>query len=132
VMKKMLVAILAVLLVAVAVFAQTTAPTVTTPVEGAVLGPNYDIIGSIDHRAFLIVMTDVITDDEAQTVLRSVPGIRHWTATDGTFHFRVASPRVSVGEKDTKLKYKVRVFEATPNGNGPETSVMCQMAPPTE
>ena len=131
-MKKMLVAILAVLLVAVAVFAQTTAPTVTTPVEGAVLGPNYDIIGSIDHRAFLIVMTDVITDDEAQTVLRSVPGIRHWTATDGTFHFRVASPRVSVGEKDTKLKYKVRVFEATPNGNGPETSVMCQMAPPTE
>ena len=59
-------------------------------------------------------------------------GIRHWTATDGTFHFRVASPRVSVGEKDTKLQYKVRVFEATPNGNGPETTVMCEMAPPTE
>lgn len=131
-MRTTMLAVLAVLLVGVAVFAQTTAPTVTTPVEGAVLGPNYDIIGSIDHRAFLIVMTDVITDDEAQTVLRSVPGIRHWTATDGTYHFRVASPRVSVGEKDTKLKYKVRVFEATPNGNGPETTVMCEMAPPTE
>ena len=131
-MKTTMLAILAVLLVAVAVFAQQTAPTVTTPVEGAVLGPNYDIIGSMDHRAFLIVMTDVITADEAQTVLRSVPGIRHWTATDGTFHFRVASPRVSVGEKDTKLQYKVRVFEATPNGNGPETTVMCEMAPPTE
>lgn len=128
-MKTLTLAVLAVLLVAVAVFAQTTAPTVTTPVEGAVLGPNYDIIGTMDHRAFLIVMTDVITDDEAQTVLRSVPGIRHWTATDGTFHFRVASPRVSVGEKETKLKYKVRVFEATPNGNGPETTVMCEMAP---
>ncbi|MEI6500213.1 MAG: hypothetical protein WCP21_04205, partial [Armatimonadota bacterium] len=67
-MKTLMLAVLAVLLVAVAVFAQTTAPTVTTPVEGAVLGPNYDIIGSMDHRAFLIVMTDVITDDEAQTV----------------------------------------------------------------
>lgn len=131
-MKTTMFAVLAVLLLAVAVFAQQTAPTVTTPAEGAVLGPNYDIIGASDHRAFLIVMTDVITDDADQTVLRSVPGIRHWTATDGTFHFRVASPRVAIGEKDTKLKYKVRVFEASQDGNGPETTVMCEMAPPTE
>lgn len=121
--------LLAVLVLGSAALAQMTAPTLTTPVEGAVLGPNYDLIGSIDHRAFLIVMTDVITDDENQTVLRSVPGIRHWTAADGTFHFRVASPRVSIGEKQTPLKYRVRVFEATPAGNGPETQVLCNMAP---
>lgn len=104
------------------------APTVTMPRAGAVLGPNYDVMGSMPYRAFLVVMTDCVNAGTGE-VLRSVPGIRHWTADDGTFHFRVASPRVSIGEKDTTLIYRVRVFEAGAGGEtGPETVLECQMA----
>jgi hypothetical protein len=104
------------------------APTVNIPVAGAALGPNYDVMGSMPYRAFLVVMTDAVNAGTGE-VLRSVPGIRHWTADDGTFHFRVASPRVSIGEKDTNLIYRVRVFEATPAGaTGPETIIECRMA----
>ena len=102
-------------------------PTVTSPQEGAMLGPSYDVIGSMPYRAFLVVMTDVV-NAETNEVLRSVPGIRHWTNQDGTFHFRVASPRVSIGEKDTDLIYRLRVFEKTPQEQGPETIVNCRMA----
>jgi len=102
-------------------------PVVTTPTEGAALGPSYDIAGSMPYRAFLIVLTDVITV-ETREVLRTVPGIRHWTNMDGAFQFRVASPRVSIGDKDTRVMYRVRVFEASPEGKGPETVIMCKMA----
>lgn len=101
-------------------------PQVTTPQEGAALGPNYDIIGSMPYKAFLVLVTDVYTADG--TVLRTVPGIRHWTAADGTFHFRAASPRVSIGEKDTVVGYRIRIFESTAQGNGPETVINCLMA----
>ncbi len=100
-------------------------PQVTMPQEGAVLGPNYDITGSMPYKAFLVLLTDVLTADG--TVLRTVPGIRHWTAADGTFHFRAASPRVSIGEKDTVVSYRIRLFEATAQGNGPETVINCMM-----
>ena len=102
------------------------APQVTTPTAGAALGPNYDLLGSATHKAFLIVLTDVVTRDG--TLLRTVPGIRHWTNADGTFHFRVASPRVSIGEKETRVQYRVRVFEASQTAKGPETVIMCDMA----
>jgi hypothetical protein len=103
------------------------APVVTTPAEGAALGPNYDVMGHMPYRAFLVVLTDVFTEDTCELV-RTVPGIRHWTNENGSFHFRVASPRVSIGEKDTKVTYRVRVFEASPAGNGPETVINCTMA----
>ncbi len=102
------------------------APVVTTPQEGAALGPNYDIMGSMPYKAFLVLVTDVLIADG--TVLRTVPGIRHWTAADGTFHFRAASPRVSIGEKDTVVGYRIRIFEASEQGAGPETVINCLMA----
>jgi len=101
-------------------------PTVTTPQEGAALGPNYDIEGSMPSKAFLVLVTDVMLADG--TVLRTVPGIRHWTAQDGTFHFRAASPRVSIGEKDTVVGYRIRIFEANAQETGPETAINCTMA----
>lgn len=102
-------------------------PTVTMPQPGAALGPNYDVMGQMPYRAFLVVMTDCI-DAKTGLTVRSVPGIRHWTFDDGSFHFRVASPRVSIGEKKTELIYRVRVFESTANGDGPETTIDCTMA----
>lgn len=101
-------------------------PTVTTPQDGAVLGPNYDILGSMPYKAFLVLVTDVIRTDTGE-VLRTVPGLRHWTNADGTFHFRAASPRVSIGEKNTNVSYRIRIFESGQGGNGPETVINATM-----
>ena len=129
-MRGLLVPALAVALVATLLSAAYALekPTVLTPHEGDALGPNYDIEGQMPYKAFLVVLTDVIRADTGEK-LRSVPGIRHWSNDDGTFHFRCASPRVSLGEKDTPLIYKVRCFEATPDGNtGPEAVITCKIA----
>lgn len=125
-MKKMLIIALLVGLTATVALALEQ-PTVTMPQSGAELGPNYDVTGQMPYRAFLVVMTDCI-DAKTGLTLRSVPGIRHWTFDDGSFHFRVASPRVSIGEKKTELIYRVRVFESTASGDGPETAIDCKMA----
>lgn len=103
-------------------------PTIDEPVEGAALGPNYDISGSMPYKALLVVLTDCIRVDTGE-VLRSVPGIRHYTNQDGTFAFRCASPRVSLGDRDVVLEYKVRCFEINAAGEkGPEAVVNCRMA----
>jgi hypothetical protein len=100
-------------------------PTIQVPNEGASLGPNYDISGSMPYKAFLVVITDCIRTDTGE-VLGSVPGIRHWTDGNGSFHFRCASPRVSLGDATVELKYRVRCFETNGSGeNGPEAVVNC-------
>jgi|LSQX01.1.fsa_nt_gb hypothetical protein len=102
-------------------------PEVYMPKDGQLLGPNFDIMGRMPAKAFLIVMTDVIISDTGE-MIKSVPGIRHWTEPDGTFHFRCASPRVAIGEKDTQLNYRIRVFEASASGDtGPETVIEGKM-----
>ena len=78
-------------------------PTIQAPNEGAVLGPNYDISGSMPYKAFLVVITDCVRTDTGE-VLRSVPGIRHWTNRNGHFQFRCSSPRVSLGEAGLPLR----------------------------
>jgi hypothetical protein len=98
------------------------APQVQSPQEGAALGPNYDVAGSLAHKGLVVVITDVINTD-TNVVLGSVPGIRHWTEADGRFLVRVASPRVAVGVKDTPLAYRIRIFEATKDEVGPETVI---------
>jgi len=104
------------------------APVVNMPREGDALGPNYEIGGYMPYKAFLVVLTDVITAQGE--LLRTVPGIRHWTNDDGSFRFRVASPRVSIGDKKTVVWYRIRVFELGPNGEkGPERVINCRMAP---
>jgi hypothetical protein len=126
-MRLMLLSLLTLSLLLVAAQAMAMeSPVVTTPQEGAALGPNYDIMGTMPYKAFLVLLTDVLIADG--TVLRTVPGIRHWTAADGTFHFRAASPRVSIGEKDTVVGYRIRIFEATAQETGPETVINCPMA----
>ena len=101
-------------------------PTIQAPSEGANLGPNYDISGSMPYRAFLVVMTDCVRTDTGQ-VLGSVPGIRHWTGSDGRFQFRCASPRISLGDTSVQLEYRVRCFETSASGeNGPEAVVRCR------
>jgi hypothetical protein len=119
-----------VLLVSVLAFAGVALamekPTINMPQAGDALGPNYDISGSMPYRAFLIVITDCLRTDTGE-VVGSVPGIRHWTRMDGTFEFRCASPRVSMGP-DIPLIYRIRCWETNGRSTGPEAVVECRMA----
>ena len=104
-------------------------PVIQVPSDGDSLGPNYDISGSMPYRAFLAVITDCVRTDTGE-VLRSVPGIRHWTNSDGRFHFRCASPRISFGDAGVELEYRVRCFETNASGEtGPEAVVTCRKTP---
>jgi hypothetical protein len=103
-------------------------PTIRTPAQGTALGPSYEISGHMPYRAFLVVVTDCIRTDTGE-VLRSVPGIRHWTNNDGSFTFRCASPRIAYGGVGLALEYRVRCFETNASGGtGPEAVVNCSMA----
>jgi hypothetical protein len=104
--------------------AQLAAPEVTTPVNGDRVGPSIAVQGQADGKQFIVVITDVYVAGKAKPV-GSVPGIRHWTNEDGSFAFRVATPRV-FNAKDADLTYKVRVFCARPGEKGPETVVTCK------
>jgi hypothetical protein len=102
-------------------------PTVTTPKSGDTLGPNYDIAGSMPYRALIVVITECLRPDTG-AVVGSVPGIRHWTTSNGSFQFRCASPRVFLGE-GVPLSYRIRCFEVDRSGaKGPETVVNCNKA----
>ena len=103
-------------------------PTVNQPLEGVVLGPSYEISGSLGYRALLVVLTDVVLADTGE-LLATVPGIRHYTNYDGTFHFRCASPRVSMGDRTRTLTYRVRCFTLDASGaKGPERVINCTAA----
>jgi hypothetical protein len=122
------VVLLASLLVSAGVALAMDQPTIQAPTESAALGPNYDISGSMPYRAFLVVITDCVRTDTGE-VLRSVPGIRHWTNRNGSFQFRCSSPRVSLGDAGLPLAYRVRCFETNASGeNGPEAVVNCRQA----
>jgi len=122
-MKKVAV-VLSVLLLSLAfAFAAPNAPQVTTPVNGDRIGPNIDVKGMTEGRQFVVIITDVILNSTNE-IVGSVPGIRHWTEADGTFSFRVATPRVR-GAWDSNLTYKVRVFTARPDEKSPETVITC-------
>lgn len=100
-------------------------PTVDKPAQGDILGPNYDISGSMPYKAFLVVITDCVRTDTGE-VVGSVPGIRHYTNANGRFAFRCASPRIYLGP-NVPLQYRVRCFERNAAGqDGPEAVVVCR------
>jgi hypothetical protein len=56
--------------------------------------------------------------------LRTVPGIRHRNEEDGSFNFRIATPRLSFGntQDPPPLSYEVHVYTLREDGSkGPET-----------
>jgi hypothetical protein len=49
-----------------------------------------------------------VYDQETGELLGRIPGIRHRPNQDGSFHFRVATPRISFGT-DAQIVYKMIV-----------------------
>jgi len=124
IMKKAIVVLSVLLLSLTLAFAAPNAPQVISPVNGDRIGPNIDIKGMTEGKQFVVVITDVIMISTNELV-GSVPGIRHWTEADGTFAFRVATPRVR-GAWDNNLVYRVRVFTARPDEKSSETVITCK------
>ena len=115
--------VVAVVLVVLAMAAaQAQAPTVTFPRNGDQIGPATDVIGNLGHRGLICIITDVYRTDNTSTA-QTVPGIRHYTEADGSFHFRIGVPRHLPGPVGP-LVYKIRVLELRgPSNPGPETLV---------
>ncbi len=98
------------------------AVTITSPQEGDIAGPATEVIGHTDPEALVVIWTIVYRTDTNE-VVRNVPGIRHKAKENGDFHFRIATPRVAFGDKDTRVRYEIHAQVVTPNSKGPETIV---------
>ncbi len=81
--------------------------TITSPQDGDVVGPSTPIRGYCSQRAFVVVITQVMSAAGEQVGM--VPGIRHWTNDDNSIRVRIATPRISFGEKWEPLTYVIRV-----------------------
>ena len=103
------------------------APVVTKPREGQSVGPNVDIEGRAQVGALVVIRTEVY-NNQTNEMLRDVPGIRHLSGEGGRFAFRIATPRVFIGE-NVPLRYEIHVKAATDKRYTAETIIVVN---PTE
>lgn len=64
---------------------------ITSPREGATIGPRVEIYGTAPGGSMLIIETEVRAQDDHE-LLKVVPGIRHKVPADGNWHFAIAAP----------------------------------------
>ena len=96
--------VVALLVLAVAASASVT---LSSPKDGATVGPSTDVVGQVSARAFCIVTTSCTAADG--TDLGMVPGLRHWTNDDNSIQVRISTPRVSFGDKGQPVNYAIHV-----------------------
>ncbi len=87
-------------------------PTVNTPVEGTDAGPASEVDGRAKPGELVVISTRCY-DVETGELVKDVPGIRHYPRQDGSFHFRVATPRVVFG-REGPVWYEMRIYSSTP------------------
>lgn len=92
-------------------------PLVTRPAEGSAVGPGTDVEGRAKPGQVVIIWAKCF-DAETGEQLGDVPGIRHLPKEDGSFRFRIATPRAILREK-ARARYEIRVFSATPDYQSP-------------
>jgi hypothetical protein len=107
--------------VAVACPAPTQAPVVTSPREGDRVGPNFDVIGTAQACAVVVISTDVIAADTGE-LLKSVPGHRHLPDPSGAFNLRIAAPRMP-DDYQRQVRYRVHIRSEGASYKSPETVV---------
>jgi hypothetical protein len=98
------------------------APVVIKPREGQTVGPNVDIEGRAQPGALVVIRTEVY-NNQTNEMLRDVPGIRHLSGEGGKFSFRIATPRVFIGE-DVPLRYEIHVKAAVDKRYTAETIIV--------
>ena len=92
-------------------------PIVTSPTEGSAVGPASEVEGRAKPGQLVVISTKCYNAETGEFI-KDVPGIRHYPNEDGTFHFRVATPRVAMGEK-APVRYEMRVYSIAPNYRSP-------------
>lgn len=65
--------------------------TITSPAAGSTVGPATTVTGVATERAFLVVYSEVMSD---QDPIGIVPGIRHWTNDDNSYRVKISTPRL--------------------------------------
>ncbi len=65
--------------------------TITSPQQGATIGPRIEVYGTAPGGSMLILETEVHAQDDDE-LLRVVPGIRHEVPANGNWHFAIAAP----------------------------------------
>jgi len=65
--------------------------TITSPQQGATIGPRIEVYGTAPGGSMLILETEVHAQDDNE-LLRVVPGIRHEVPANGNWHFAIAAP----------------------------------------
>jgi hypothetical protein len=99
----------------------TQAPVVTSPKEGDRVGPNFEVIGSAQPGAVVVISTDVL-NNETGALIRSVPGNRHLPDLAGAFSLRIAAPRVP-NEALARIRYQVHIRSEGVDFKSPETII---------
>ncbi len=104
---------------------------ITRPVDNDIVGPSIDVVGKAPPNSLVVLYTIVYpygTDEQP----KMVPGIRHRATATGDFSFRIATPRVSFGETNVRIRYAIRAHTLEADGTkGPETVVNVFSPEPT-
>ena len=85
--------------------------------------PLYRPSSGLNRSCWSSAFWTLIYRADTNELLRNVPGIRHRAEANGDFHFRIATPRIAFGDKDTRVRYEIHAQVVTPNSKGPETIV---------
>jgi hypothetical protein len=99
----------------------TQAPVVTSPKDGDRVGPNFDVIGTAQPGAVVVISTDVV-NNETGAAIRSIPGHRHLPDRAGAFNLRIAAPRVP-DEALGRIRYQVHIRSEGVDFKSPETVI---------
>lgn len=99
----------------------TQAPIVSSPKDGDHVGPNFDVNGTAQPNAVVVISTDII-DANTGELLKSVPGHRHLPDPSGAFSLRIAAPRLPE-ELLRVVRYRIHVRSEGADFKSPETLV---------
>lgn len=104
------------------------APIVTSPVNGAQVGPSTMVVGKAIPGSLVIIQTKVFDTKEGVEYSRMVPGHRHRTNDDGSFALLVSTPRAFFSSEST-VRYEIHVFTATREGQSPHRIIKVTQKP---
>ena len=94
----------------------------TTPREGEVVGPSVVVTGKALPNG-LVVLYTICVPEGTDLGPKFVPGTRQRATSTGDFSFRIATPRVSFGDR-VPVRYAVHAYLLREDGTkGPETVV---------
>lgn len=105
----------------------TTTPTgggalaITSPTQGQLVGPRIEVYGTAPGGSMIIVNTEARKRSD-NSLLKTVPGLRHAVPADGNWHVAVAAPVLPANVSEP-LYYVVKAYYETPGYRSPEVSV---------